>query len=244
MRTLRSLLFNLAFVAWTVVTALTFLPLLALPRGATVWLSRNWAGGIVWLLRHIVGLDYEVRGRENVPDRPVLFAYKHQSAWETIAFLVIVPDFAAILKRELLAIPLVGLYIRKLRMVPIDRGGAGVALRRMMVRVRKRIAEGRSVMVAPEGTRIAPGEHGPYLPGVAALYRDLGVPVVPVALNSGLFWGRRSFHKRPGVVTVEFLPVIEPGLDRRVFLDLLARRVGEASDRLADEARARYLTTD
>ena len=240
MKAVRSLLFNLTFFAWTASAALVFLPVLLMPRGAMVWLSRLWAGVTARLLRHIVGLDYEVRGRENLPDKPALFAFKHQSAWETIVLVLLVPDFAGVLKRELTAIPIFGWYMRKLRMIPIDRAKAGTALKQLVALARERIAEGRSVMVAPEGTRTAPGERPRYLPGVAAIYRDLGVAVVPVALNSGLFWGRRSFLKHPGVITVEFLPAIAPGLDRRTFLGELTDRIETASDRLAGEARTKY----
>ncbi len=240
MKPARSLLFNLMFFAWTASASLVFLPVLLLPRGAMVWLSRLWAGVTAWLLRSIVGLDYEVRGRENLPDEPALFAFKHQSAWETIVFVLLVPDFAGVLKRELTAIPIFGWYMRKLRMIPIDRAKAGTALRRLVALARERVAEGRSVMVSPEGTRTAPGERRRYLPGVAAIYRELGVAVVPVALNSGLFWGRRSFLNHPGVITVEFLPAIPPGLDRGAFLGELADRIETASDRLVREARAKY----
>ncbi len=240
MKAARSLLFNLTFFAWTFFASIFFLPVLLMPRGAMVWLSRLWAGVTAWLLRHIVGLDYEVRGRENLPAEPALFAFKHQSAWETIVFVLLVPDFAGVLKRELTAIPVFGWYMRKLRMIPIDRAKAGTALRQLVARARERIAEGRSVMVSPEGTRTAPGERRRYLPGVAAIYGELGVAVVPVALNSGLFWGRRSFLKHPGTITVEFLPAIPPGLDRHAFLAMLADRIETASDRLASEARAKY----
>ena len=236
MRFLRSLLFNVLFFAWTAGASIVCLPALILPRSVVVRLHRLWARGVLWLLRWTVGLRYQVRGLENLPSQPALFAFKHQSAWETIVFALLVPDFAAVLKRELLMIPFFGWYVWKLGMIPIDRGAAGKALRRMVRRARERLAEGRPVMVAPEGTRTAPGQHRPYLPGVAALYSQLAVPVVPVALNSGLFWGRRAFVKHPGVITVAFLEPIAPGLDRRVFLAELQRRIETASERLAREA--------
>ena len=240
MKAVRSLLFNLTFFAWTASAALVFLPILLMPRCRMVWLSRLWARVTAWLLRRIVGLDYEVRGRQNLPAEPALFAFKHQSAWETIVFALLIPDFAGVLKRELTAIPIFGWYLRKLRMIPIDRAKAGTALKQLVARAGERVAEGRPVVVSPEGTRTAPGERRRYLPGVAAIYRQLGIAVVPVALNSGLFWGRRSFIKHPGVITIEFLPAIPPGLDRHAFLGELADRIETASDRLAQEARAKY----
>jgi len=240
MTVIRSLLFNLLFFVWTLLLSILLLPALALPRQATVRIYRFWARSVVLLLRWVVGLDYQVRGTANIPREPALFAYKHQSAWETIVFALLVPDFAGVLKRELTLIPLFGWYVAKLAMIPIDRGAAASALRRMVRRARQRLAEGRSITVAPEGTRTAPGQRRPYLPGVAALYRELGVPVVPVALNSGLFWGRRQFVKRPGTITVEFLEPIAPGLDRRAFLAELAERIETAAERLAGEAEKRF----
>jgi 1-acyl-sn-glycerol-3-phosphate acyltransferase len=118
-------------------------------------------------------------------------------------------------------------------MIPVDRQGGGSALKRMLRAARAAVAHGRSILIYPEGTRTPPGERRPYQPGVAALYGDLGVPVVPVALNSGLFWGRRSFHKKPGVITIEFLPPIAPGLPRREFMAELQERIEGASRRLA-----------
>jgi len=233
---LRSLAFNVAFVAWTALVAIICLPALALPRAAAHAVSRFWARGVLGLLAVLVGLRHQIRGREHLPQGPVIYAVKHQSAWETIAFAILIPGFAGIYKRELLRIPIYGWYMWRADMIPVDRSAGAGALRKMLHRAREVAAEGRPIVVMPEGTRVAPGTDKPYHPGVAALYVDLGLPVVPVALNSGVFWGRRAFLKRPGRITFEFLPPIEPGLNRRAFMKLLKERIETASNALADEA--------
>ena len=238
MLALRSLIFNIAFFAWTAAVAVGCLPALIMPREATYVVSRLWARGVLALLSAVVGLRFEVRGRERAPDGPAIYAVKHQSAWETIAFALLLPRFAGVYKRELLRIPIYGWYMWRAAMIPIDRSAGAGALRKMLRRARDVSAEGRPIVVMPEGTRVPPGSQHPYHPGVAALYRDLGLPVVPVALNSGFYWGRRSFVKRPGTIVFEYLEPIEPGLDRKAFMTLLKERIETASDKLAIEARA------
>lgn len=233
---LRSLAFNLVFWLWTTVVAIAMLPCLVLPRGATLTMGRLWMRGVQGSLKHLVGLDYEVRGRQNIPHEPALFAVKHQSAWETLVLHLLLPDPVIALKRELTLIPLFGWYATRAGMIRIDRGSGARALRSMVEDARTALARGSSVVVFPEGTRVAPGAHRAYLPGIAALYLQLGRPVVPVALNSGLFWGRRSFVKRPGRIAIEFLPPIEPGLNRAAFMADLERRLEGATERLVEEA--------
>lgn len=235
MAALGSVVFNLALIVWTAVLGIIGLPALASER-ATRRLGRFWARGVLWLLRVLVGLDHELRGKP--PAEPALYAVKHQSAWETIALGVLIPDAAFVLKRELLWIPVFGQYLARTRMIAVDRRGGGKALRRMTEDAAARIAEGRSVVIFPEGTRTAPGVSRPYHPGVAALYERLGVPVVPVALNSGRFWGRRSFVKRPGRVVVSFQEPIPPGLPRRRFLSRLQAAI-EAGCKAIEPARVR-----
>ena len=234
MLALRSLLFNLLFFAWTTILCLMGLPLLALPRGIVVFFARVWATGIAAFLATIVGTRHEVRGIAP-SGRPVIYAFKHQSAWETVLLPILVPDPATVLKCELLFVPIFGWYLLKTGQLPIDRGGGGKALKALLRAARARVAEGRSIVIFPEGTRMPPGQHRPYQPGVAALYGQLGLPVIPVALNSGLFWARRGFLKRPGRIAVEFLPPIEPGLSRYDFVAELERRTEEACARLLAE---------
>jgi 1-acyl-sn-glycerol-3-phosphate acyltransferase len=233
---IRSTLFTLGVVLWTLLLGVGAAFTLPFPRPVAYAYARLWARGVLWMLRVLVGLRHRVRGRERQPSPPVIYALKHQSAWETIAFLELAPPFAVVLKRELLRIPIYGWYLLKVGMVPIDRAARGAAMRAMLKAARGHVAAGRSIVIMPEGTRIAPGRTGRYHPGVAALYRHLDLPVVPVALNSGLFWARRAFLKRPGVITLEFLEPIRPGLDRQAFMALLEERIETATERLRQEA--------
>jgi len=230
---IRSLLFNVAFYLWTSVMFLLSLPALLLPAGAVWGLGRVWVCGTMLLLRLFVGLTHEVRGLAHRLPGAALYAVKHQSAWDTLVFALLLDRPAIVLKQELLNLPLFGWYMRKCRMIPVDRKGRATALKRMAADARDRAAAGRPILIFPEGTRVAPGQRRPYQPGAAALYGALGLPVVPVALNSGLFWGRRSFHKLPGRIVVEFLPAIAPGLDRRIFMAELEAAIETAADRLA-----------
>jgi 1-acyl-sn-glycerol-3-phosphate acyltransferase len=237
MTLLRSLLFNIAFYGWTALACLTALPMLFLPRMAIVRLARVWAQGIVLMLAGLVGLRHEVRGLRHRRHGRVLYAFKHQSAWDTIMLSLLLQDPTIVVKKELLAIPIFGWCLRKTGQIAVDRRGGAKALKALLRSAEQGAAAGRPIVIFPEGTRTAPGSHRPYQPGVAALYGQLELPVVPVALNSGLFWARRSFVKRPGLITVEFLPAIEPGLSRRRFLAELERRTEDACRRLQREAQ-------
>ena len=233
----RSLAFNAAALVWTVGQILIATICLLLPPAAILAISRIWMGGMQFLLRHLVGLAFEVRGREHMPETPAIYAFKHQSAWETVVTHLLVPDAAIVLKRELTQIPLFGWCLRRTGMIGIDRSGGTRALRSLVGDARDAFARGVSVIIFPEGHRIPPGKHARYQPGVAALYVQLDRPVVPVAHNSGLFWGRRSFVKRPGRIVVQFLEPIQPGLGRKAFMAELHTRLEAAADRLIDEAR-------
>ncbi|HEX2580921.1 MAG TPA: lysophospholipid acyltransferase family protein [Dongiaceae bacterium] len=234
---MRALLFNAAFYSWSFLCFVVCLPLLVAPRGWVRAANRVWIGGILLLLRWIVGLSHRVLGAEHIATLPVIYAIKHQSAWETLALSVLVPRGVFILKQELLKIPLFGWYLRKTGQIAIDRAAGANALRTMLAKASHARDDGHSLLIFPEGTRVPPGEHLPYQPGIAALYHKLGVPVVPVALNSGLFWARRMLCKRPGRITIQFLPPIPPGLDRRDFLRRLERTIEEASQALASTSR-------
>jgi 1-acyl-sn-glycerol-3-phosphate acyltransferase len=233
----RSTLFNLAFWLWTGVLALAGLPVLLAPRQVVQGYARVWLRGAQWLLATIGGLDYQVRGQARRPAEPAIFALKHQSAWETLVCHLLFDDPAIALKRELTLIPVFGWYLARTGMIRIDRGAGPRALRSLIEGARQALARGSSVIIFPEGTRVPVGERRPYSPGVAGLYLQLERPVVPVALNSGLFWPRRSFVKRRGRITVEFLEPIAPGLDRQAFMAELERRLEAATRRLIEEAR-------
>ena len=228
MTLLRALLFNVAFSGWTVLMHLLCLPLLALPRRYVAAAGQFWTKVGLWFLATICGLRHRVRGLERLPDGPCILACKHQSAWETLVLSQVIGDIGYVVKRELTMIPLFGAYLTKAGVIPVDREGGTKALMGMVEGARRCLAAGRSVAIYPEGTRTSPGERRPYHPGVAALYLKLDAPVVPVALNSGWFWGRRSFRKQPGTIDLVFLPPIEPGLSRRAFLAELEERIETA----------------
>lgn len=236
MTALRSLLFNLLFYTWTSVFQFLCLPLLLAPRRATFVFGRFWVRVSLALLALVCGLRHRVVGRANMPEGPCIVAAKHQSAWDTLIFSQLLDDPSYVIKRELLYLPGFGWFLGKLGVVGVDRSAGAKALRRMVRDAKAMAAANRKLVIFPEGTRTAPGQSRPYHPGVAALYQQLGLPVVPVALNSGLFWRRRSFLKHPGEITLEFLPPIDPGLPRKAFLEALQHRIEEASTRLADAA--------
>jgi len=229
---IRSLVFQLFFSVWTLFLAIAFLPLMILPRGCMVRASLFWSLSLFAALRLICGLKHRIEGRGNIPDGPALFAVKHQSAWDTLMMPVVLPGAAVVLKKELTWLPFYGWYIRKYGTIGIDRGRGVSALRNMRRAARDCAEAGRSIIVFPEGTRVAPGETGAFHPGIAALYGDLNLPVVPVALNSGRFWRRRGFLRHPGTITLKFLPVIKPGLERRDFMKRLERDISSAQGAL------------
>lgn len=235
---LRSLLFNVAFYLFTALMALLGLPMLLAPRRWAAAYGRFWAKGVLELLGWSAGLRHEVLGAANLPPGPVIIAMKHQSAWDTLAVPVVFADPAIVLKRELMLIPFYGWYLWKAGMIAIDRGAGASALKRMVAAGERIAAEGRAIVIFPEGTRTAPGTQQPYQPGVAALYRQLGLPLVPVAVNSGVFWGRRHFAKRPGRITIEILPPIPPGGERRAVMAELESRIEAATARLVALAQA------
>jgi len=237
---LRALLFNIAFFGSTALIGIAGLPLLLAPRSAVMRFGRFWARSVLALLRMIVGLDGEIRGLDHVPQGACLIAMKHQSAWDTLILPVVLGDPAVVIKQELLWVTFYGWYARRAGSIPIDRRGGAGALRRMLATARHAAAMGRSIAIFPEGTRTAPGQTLTYQPGVAALYQALSLPLVPAAVNSGLYWGRRAFVKRPGRIVLSFLEPIPPGLPRREVMAQLEARIETATAALEKEALARY----
>jgi 1-acyl-sn-glycerol-3-phosphate acyltransferase len=223
---LRSALFNAFFFGFSATYSALLLPLLLLPRRWLLVPIRLWAGMIILMLRLLCGIRLRVTGWEHLPANggPALLAAKHQSAFDTIVWLWLLPDAAYVLKRELLDIPVWGWLARGTGMIAVDRLAGSSAMRHLLRAGQAAAAEGRQMVIFPEGTRVPPGEHRPYQPGVAALAAATGLPVLPVATDSGLLWGRRAFHKRPGTITVAVLPPLPTGLRR----DALMRRLEEA----------------
>jgi 1-acyl-sn-glycerol-3-phosphate acyltransferase len=234
----RSLLFNVLFYVTTTLFVVIGSPLLFAPRSWAMAALKVHSNFELWLLRAIVGTKIEVRGRENIPQGPCLVASKHQSAWETFALIPLFRDAALLMKRELFFIPFHGWFSRKFQMIPVDRDKGPSALRRMLREAKKRIDDGREIIIFPEGTRRPPGAPPDYKTGIVLLYDALGVPCLPVALNSGLFWPRRSAIRRPGTIVVEILKPIPPGLPRDEFLRRLETAIEGASSRLLVEGGA------
>lgn len=231
---LRSLAFSLLSVAAMAVASLAFLPLVLTSRRGGAVVTRRFAAFQLGLLRLVAGLGLELRGLENLPAGPALLAVKHQSTLETYALVCLLPGVCFVLKREIVSLPLVGLYIRALAPIAIDRTGGAGALRAVLRQARAAAGGGRKIAIFPEGTRSAPGERRPYRPGIAALYRELALPVVPVAVNTGLFWPRRRLAKRPGRAVVAFLPPLPPGLPRAAFMTELEGRIEGETARLCE----------
>ncbi len=234
----RALLFNFYMYVLTAVMIIVCIPALILPASFTLKFVDIWSRWILAGLRVIAGMTYEVRGRENIPNHPVLFAVKHQSMWETIALFEILESPTLVQKQELTKFPIYGQFTQKAGMVSVDRSAQAKALRNMIADCRKRLDAGRHVVIFPEGSRAKPGQVLGYKPGVAGLYNGLKVACVPVALNSGLYWPRRSLQFRSGTILIEFLPAIEPGLKSKVFMKQLERRIEDASQKLYDEGLA------
>ena len=233
----RSFIYNVLFFVTCAVVAIGLLPLILFPRSVLQKALKAWTALLLWELKVVTGLKHRVVGLENIPNGPVIFASKHQSAWDTGIFHQYIDDPVFVLKQELIMIPFFGWVILRAGSIPIDRKGGAKSLKKMVKGVTSALAQGRKIVIFPEGTRTAPGSTHPYNPGIAAIYRGADVPVVPVALNSGLFWQRRSFLKRPGIITIEFLPPIQPGMDRKEFMHELQSRIEIACARLVAEGR-------
>ncbi len=232
----RSFLFNTLFYLNLVVLMILGLPTMLFGRRAVFALARLWGEISIWLLDKICGLRLEFRGVENIPPGALLIASKHQSFLETFALLRHAPDFAIILKRQLTYLPLFGLYLIASQQIAIDLGRGRKALQQIASAAKPVLAAGRQVFIYPEGTRRLPGAPPKYKQGVAALYVETGAVCQPVALNTGLFWRRRGFLRRPGVAVIEYLPVIPPGLDRTAFAGRLQSAIESACARLNAEA--------
>jgi 1-acyl-sn-glycerol-3-phosphate acyltransferase len=233
---LRSLLFNLFLLLWTTVLLTLCLPLLMAPAIVSYHIGVLWSTVCFSGLKWICGLSYEVRGRDRLPPSPYLVACKHQSAWDTMVFSLVMRHPSFVMKRKLKHIPLFGWFLARSGMISIDRTAGASALKQIIRDARAMVARNRPVVIFPEGTRIRPGERLPYQPGVFALYRDLGLPLVPIALNSGVFWPKDSFLKHPGRIIMEILPAIPPGLPRKALMERLEKTIEERSAELLEEA--------
>jgi 1-acyl-sn-glycerol-3-phosphate acyltransferase len=229
---LRSVIFNILFYLNLLVLLVAAVPALLMPRVAILSVARLWGRVNSWLLHAICGISAEFRGLEKIPAGPLIVACKHQSLWETFALLPLFADPAYIMKRELMWIPFFGWYTWKAGMIAVDRRKGSQALAAMNACVRRELARNRQVIIFPEGTRRPPGAEPRYKHGVVHLYAETGAVCLPIALNSGLFWPRRSIRRNPGTIRVEVLDPISPGLDKSVFFERLQGAVEGATARL------------
>lgn len=235
---IRSLLFAVSLVAWSTFVSFAFIPVFFMQwRGATA-LQRAWSKGILALAKWLVGISYQVKGLDHLLQGSFIVACKHQSTFETLVLSVALRDAAYVVKKELMQIPLFGWYGWPARHIPVDRKAGSKALRYMLKAAARAKSDGRVIAIFPEGTRSAVGQKPSYQPGIMALYRHLDLPVVPAAVNSGLFWGRGQFIKKPGLITLEFLPAIEPGLNKRLFMSRLEDDIESATKRLIQNSTA------
>ncbi len=235
---IRSILFNLLFYIITATYVVIGSPLLLGPRSWAMAGLRAHSRTCSWMLRMIVGTKFELRGLENLPDGAYIAASKHQAAWETYAFIPMFRDPATIQKAELFLIPFHGWFSKKFGMIGVKRSTGPSALRHMLKQAKDRVDQGREIIIFPEGTRMPVGAKPDYKPGVVKLYEDLGVPCIPIALNSGVYWKRKSFMRHPGTIIVEFLPPIPPGMPRKEFKAKLQEQIETATAKLVEEAYA------
>jgi 1-acyl-sn-glycerol-3-phosphate acyltransferase len=235
MNALRSVVFNFLYIFGSLFLSIVLLWALLLPvRQCTAIISAVYGGYILFIARWVMGLKLEVRGVENLPATPCIIAAKHQSAFETltIPFMAQWKYPVIILKKELTYLPLWGFYPRRMGLVPIDRGQGMESMRAMSAGCKQALDSGRNVAIFPQGTRVAPGIKKPYKAGLAKLYKDLDVQIVPMALNAGNFWGRNAFFKKSGTIVFEFLPPIPAGMPPLQMMDVLEQRLEAASDAL------------
>jgi 1-acyl-sn-glycerol-3-phosphate acyltransferase len=234
---LRSLVFNVLFYLVLAFWALVALPTFLMPRAAMLRVASWWAMSAIFLMRAICNIKVEFRGAEKIPKGALIVASKHQSFWETFALLCFFEAPFFVVKRQLMFIPVFGQFLVKTDMIGIDRSSGRRALLQVMRRAGEQVRHGRQFVIFPEGTRTAPGAPPQYKGGVGMVYSECGVPCLPVALNSGLFWPRRTFMRYPGTLVVEFLDPIPPGLKRDEFLARVERTIEEATSRIVAVAQ-------
>ncbi|MCG8503640.1 MAG: 1-acyl-sn-glycerol-3-phosphate acyltransferase [Sphingomonadales bacterium] len=238
MQFFRSLAFTVFFFGYTLIHAVALL-FFCLPRSPEPLIRgvRAWCRVVLWGARVMAGIRYEVRGLENVPaDTAVVLCAKHQSYFDPIVKYYLLPGFTALAKKELFAIPIISTLLKKAGIIRVDRG-AGTAHKQMPAARDAVIKARRPVVVYPEGTRVPPGKYRRLKSGTYYLQETGELPVVTIATNSGLFWGRRRFMKYPGTIVVEFHTPMPAGLGKDAFMALLSERVIDRSNQLMVDAR-------
>ena len=229
---LRSVAFNIAFFAWAFISAILFIPFFIPSARTAQMVGKPWALVSLWLAKVLCGIDYEIRGKENLQNTAVIYASKHQSAWDTMIFLTLLPNTAYVLKKQLLKLPFWGWYLWRMKMIAIDRSAGASSIKQLIRDGKIALAENRPIVIFPEGTRTKPNSKPEYHAGITAMYSSLGVCVVPVALNSGVYWGKNAFFKKSGTIIIEFLPPIPANLPKKQFIDKLQNDIETASNKL------------
>ena len=241
---IRSILFNLFFYGFTAIACIIFVPTLLLPRGAILSVTHFYVKGVELIEKYILGLTYEIRGAENLPKNGTyIVAAKHQSAYETMKLHHLFDDPTIVLKRSLISIPIFGTFLKKIDVIPIDRGNKEEAINAIIEGAKRMRDNNRPIIIFPQGTRVPVDittKEKPYKGGIVKMYTHAELPIIPLALNSGLFWGKNSFIKRPGRVIFEFLSPIEPGLPDKKVMKALEDRIEEKTDALMQEAKQEF----
>jgi 1-acyl-sn-glycerol-3-phosphate acyltransferase len=238
LRWLRTRLFELVILVWSLLFGLAIISFFQIRRSPVHvrWTVRFWSTGFISAARWIVGVRYTIEGLENVPENPVIFVCNHQSYWESIAFVVLVPHLNIITKAKAMDIPVFGWGLHHAPMIPVYRDRRGSNLRRIVREALSSLAEGRSILIFPEGGRVKPGRSRMYERSLELLYKTCNVDIVPVAHNAGLCWTEGFATKTPGLITLRFYPPITPGMDPKTVVDRIERQLNHEKDILMDQA--------
>lgn len=241
---IRAMLFNIFFYGFTIIACLLLWPVVFMSRNVILKTSLFFVNGVEWIERNILGLTFEIRGKENIPeDDTYIVAAKHQSAYETMKLHHLFDDPTIVCKRELLNIPIFGMFLKKIGVIPINRGNKDEAISAIIEGAQQMREKKRPIVIFPQGTRVhvnTTTKDKPYKGGIVKMYKNTDLPILPLALNSGMFWGRNSFIKKPGKVIFEFLPAIESGLPDKKVMKALEDRVEERSHALMREAQQEF----
>lgn len=237
---IRSIIFNFCFFSLTIIFMILWIPFLLFTKKNLIdTVLLYYSRLILWILKTIVGIKINIKGIKNIPKEPVIIASKHQSTLEIIIFMTILKNPVIVIKRELFSIPILGFYLKYSKMIPISRtlNGLKEELKKVIEYAKNSINEGRSILIFPEGTRHVPNNPTKYKSGIAKIYENLKISVVPVSLNSGFFWPRRSFIKYPGTVYVIFQRPINPNIERKIFMSILEKRIEKGYQKLLSSVR-------
>jgi 1-acyl-sn-glycerol-3-phosphate acyltransferase len=241
---IRSILFNLCFYGFTILACLVLVPTVFFPRPIVLAVAKFYVNSVAFIEKYVLGLTYEIRGKENLPAHGTyIVAAKHQSAYETMKLHHLFDDPTIILKRELLTIPIFGEFLQKIDVIAINRANREESINTIVDGAMRMMENERPIVIFPQGTRVSIYDttiEKPYKGGIVKMYKSTNLPIIPLALNSGMFWGRNSFFKKPGKVIFEFLPAIEPGLPEKKVIKAIEDRVEERSLALMEEARETY----